>query len=130
MNRAALEELADSLCSVFLGWRLREDFDALVALGEGALRVDLRSAEAWCDGDPIPPLFMAGELRSLLEKGLEDAGLQASRLEDAQLDAEFAARERRVRGRDLPALDIACRVRLVLGGEEFTAQRSTGEASA
>jgi len=130
MSQAGLEDLAGSLCGVFLGWRLREDFDALVALGEGALRIDLRSAEAWCDGDPIPSLFIAGELRSQLEKGLEDAGLGALELEDAQLDAEFATREARARGRDRTLLEIACRVRLVADGQEFAAERSTGQPEA
>ena len=49
------ERCAADLCRVFLGWRLREDYDALLALEEGALRVDVLSGEAWCDGDPLPP---------------------------------------------------------------------------
>ena len=33
----------EALCRSFLGWRLREDYDALLALEEGALRIDLKS---------------------------------------------------------------------------------------
>ncbi|MDX1649168.1 MAG: hypothetical protein R3263_04870 [Myxococcota bacterium] len=117
-----LEELARVLCRVFLGWRLREDYDALLALGEGSLRVDLLRGEAWCDGEPIPPLFIAGELRAALHKGLAAEALPADALREAVLEAEFAAR--RPRGRPGPprALALACRVRLVGPQGAFTAE--------
>ena len=43
------QSLAEDLCRIFLGWKLREDYAALLAIGEGALRIDLRSGESWCD---------------------------------------------------------------------------------
>lgn len=117
-----LQELARTLCRVFLGWRLREDYDALLALGEGSLRIDLARGEAWCDGEPIPPLFIAGELRSALGKGLADAGLAPDAAPEAALVAEFAARPRRGRGEGSRALALACRVRLRGAAGEFTAE--------
>jgi hypothetical protein len=104
MTRGALDELASELCRVFLGWRLREDEDALLALGEGALAIDLRTGEAWCDGDPIPPLFIAGELARRLEESL--ARLGAPPLCEARLEAAFAARAPGTRGPRRPTLDI------------------------
>jgi hypothetical protein len=98
--------IAAALCRVFLGWRLREDYDALVALGEGALRLDLLAGEAWCDGEPLPPLFIAGELARELAK--QAAG---ERLALAQLDAAFAPSAPRG-GRRRPVLDLSCRVTL------------------
>jgi hypothetical protein len=106
---ADLTAFADELCAVFLGWRLGQDLDALLTLEEGALRIDLASGEAWCDGEPIPPLFIAGELRRRLEE------VDAPPPEAAWLDAAFEARR--------SGLAIACRVTLRAGGAEFSAER-------
>ena len=109
-----LDRLAQDLCGIFLGWRLREDFDALRSLGEGTLRIDLLSGEAWCDDEPLPPLFIAGALRGELEK-------QRADLRRAELHAEFAARTAYRGARELPTLDLACRVSLCGPGGEFGA---------
>ena len=117
-STASLDEIARDLCGRFLGWRLREDRDALLALEEGALRIDLESGECWCDGDPLPALFIAGELRTALASAA--ASLEAP-IDRAQLDAEFSRRLAWVRGEERPALDIACRVEIECGGLEGAA---------
>jgi len=114
----SLAALAPALCRIFLGWRLREDYAALVALGEGALRIDLVSGEAWCDGEPLPPLFIAGELARELAKQAAGAGLSL-----AQLDAMFAPNAGGALGVRRPPLDLACRVTLrAATGETFAAE--------
>lgn len=122
MSGERLAALPGELCAIFLGWRLREDVDALLALGEGALRVDLRTAEAWCDGEPLPPLFIAGELARALGKGLEAAGADPADLREAQLDALFGTRTVWRRGREQPALVLSCRVTLHGPAGRFTAE--------
>ena len=109
MERFDAEACAAELCRVFVGWKLREDEDALAALGEGALRIDLLSGEAWCDGDPLPALFIAGELGRALAAALERAGAPAGLVRGAELHAEFAAQ---APGGGGPALRIACRCTL------------------
>ena len=120
---ADLSAVALALCRVFLGWRLREDYDALVALGEGALRIDLRTGEAWCDGEPLPPLFIAGELGRELAKQAPDVGFSL-----AQLDAAFAPGPESALGVRRPALDLACRVTLrSAAGETYAAEANNSE---
>ena len=118
---SSLDPVAAALCRVFLGWKLREDYDALRALGEGALRIDLISGEAWCDSEPLPPLFIAAELVRELARGA--AGL---RCELAQLDAVFAPAARSALGVRRPPLDLSCRVTLRAGGETFAAEANNG----
>lgn len=122
MERALLAALPAALCRTFLGWRLREDWDALVALGEGALRIDLLSGEAWCDGEPIPPLFIAGELQREISQALGGADAASAPLQGARLDAAFSVRRVSGGARDVPSLEIACRVTLVGEGAEFSAE--------
>jgi hypothetical protein len=111
--------LALALCRIFLGWKLREDAEALLALGEGALRLDLQTGEAWCDGEPLPPLFIAGELARELVK--QSAG---ARFELAQLDAVFARAPARALGARRPPLDLTCRVTLRLESGETDASEA------
>jgi hypothetical protein len=110
-------ELARELCAVFLGWRLREDYAALLALGEGALRIDLITGEAWCDGEPLPPLFIAGELARTLAK---QGGAVTFAL--AQLDAVFGPASASALGVRRPPLDLSCRVTLRARDQTFTAE--------
>ena len=119
--RATLHDLAHDLCRSFLGWKLREDYDALLALREGALRVDLMTGEAWCDDEPLPPLFIAGELAREIAKRAAGA-----RLDLAQLDAVFAPSEPRAAGARRPPLAISCRVTLRVAGETFAAEANNG----
>jgi hypothetical protein len=121
------EGCARDLCRVFLGWKLREDYDALLALEEGALRVDLLSGEAWCDGDPLPPLFIAAELGRVLADALERAGLAPGALELAQLDAEFAAEPAAPGGRER-RLRLACRCTLAGAAGRFSAEARSAAA--
>ena len=118
---SAWQGLAQDLCRIFLGWKLREDYDALLAIGEGALHLDLRNAEAWCDGDPLPPLFIAGELRSEVEKCAAGSP-DGDALELATLDAEFQTRSQWRPEGEIPVLEIACRVRLRVAGRDVEAE--------
>jgi hypothetical protein len=111
MDAFDADACAAELCRVFVGWKLREDEDALAALGEGALRIDLLSGEAWCDGEPLPALFIAGELGRTLAAALERAGAAPGTLQAAELHAEFAAHGA-PGGGGVPALRIACRATL------------------
>ncbi|MBW2240493.1 MAG: hypothetical protein JRH01_00780 [Deltaproteobacteria bacterium] len=121
MTPEASQTLAQDLCRIFLGWKLRDDYEALLAIGEGSLRLDLRTGEAWCDGDPLPSLFIGQELRREIEKATSTSGA----LEGAELDAEFQTRRLWHRGEQVPSLEIACRVRLRIAGREVSAEAST-----
>jgi len=121
------QTLAEDLGRIFLGWKLREDYDALLAIGEGSLRIDLLTAEAWCDGEPLPPLFIAGELQSEVEKMAAEVGTGPS---EVALDAEFHTRKQWRADGDVPTLDLACRIRLRVDDQDITAETNNqgGEA--
>jgi hypothetical protein len=119
--QAELQDLAHDLCRSFLGWKLREDYDALLALGEGALRIDLLTGEAWCDDEPLPPLFIAGDLaREVAKRAVR------VQLDLAQLDAAFAPSAMRPAHARRPPLAISCRVTLRAAGETFAAEANNG----
>jgi hypothetical protein len=111
-----LDALAGDLCRIFVGWKLREDEAALRALREGALRLDLRTGETWCDGDPLPTLFIAEELRRELERALGAAELSGETDIEAILEAVFGLRAPGLTGPRTETLEIGCACRLRVGG--------------
>ena len=113
MTPLDLDALAEDLCRIFVGWKLREDEPALRALGEGALRLDLRTGEAWCDGDPLPTLFIAEELRREFERALEG---ESSTEFEAVLEAVFEVRAAGLAGPRAETLQIGCACRLRFAG--------------
>ena len=121
-----LDAIAQDLCRVFVGWKLREDEPALRALGEGELRIDLLTGEAWCDGDPLPALFIAEELRRELERAL--AGESDGRaLDEAVLEAIFEVRAPGLAGPRAETLQLGCACRLRAGAEVGRASARRGE---
>ncbi len=117
-----LDAIAQDLCRVFVGWKLREDEAALRALGEGELRIDLRTGEAWCDGDPLPSLFIAEELRREL-----DGALAGRALDEAVLEAVFEVRAPGLAGPRGETLQLGCACRLRGGDEEGRGSARRGE---
>jgi hypothetical protein len=124
MERFDAGACAAELCRVFLGWRLQEDLDALLALEEGALHIDLASGDAWCDGEPLPALFIAGELVRALGAALERAGAPTGLVRSAELQAEFAAQP--APGGGAARLRVACRCTLDTAGGRFAAEARRG----
>lgn len=129
MPPSDLAALPQELCRVFLGWRLREDYEALLALGEGSLRVDLRTGEAWCDDEPLPPLFIAAELRALLDAALAAQGVPPGTLQEARLDAVFRGQQVRRAGRDVPILRLSCRATLATAAGRWSAEANNAAAA-
>jgi len=124
--QAELQALAEELCRVFLGWKLGGDHDVLLALEEGELAIDVLSGECSCNGDPIPPLNIAGELTDFLLRALERDGVPRATVSEASVEALFARSRRRSRGRVVPILRLACRSRVAAGDTVAEAEANNG----
>ncbi len=126
MAQADLQVLAQELCRIFLGWKLGADHEALLALEEGELSIDVLSCECSCNGDPIPPLVIAGELNDFLLRTLEREGVPRESVGEARVDALFARSRRHSRGREVPILRLACRSRVAAGEVVAEAEANNG----
>ena len=129
MTLPDLDTVAADLCRIFVGWKLREDESALRALGEGALRLDLRTGEAWCDEEPLPTLFIAEELRREWERALASVKLAAGIEIEAVLEAVFALRPPGLAGPRAETLQVSCACRLRIGSATGRGEARRGAAS-
>jgi hypothetical protein len=75
----------------------------------------------------LPPLFIAGELRTLLQGFLDERDTPPGAEDSARLEVEFAAVQRRGADPTARHLELACRAVLSFGGERVEAQGRTGQ---
>jgi hypothetical protein len=59
MRRKRLQHVADTLCHIFCGWETFLDYNELVNLGNGCLRIDALSGQCVFDQSSIEPLKIA-----------------------------------------------------------------------
>ena len=86
MKHNRLKHCAHVLCHMFRGWRLHSDWETIVRLGPGMLKIDLLTEACWHDGNEIPALAIAKELRSWLLEDLEAHNIPLDRISEAKLE--------------------------------------------
>jgi hypothetical protein len=66
VRRKIIQDLANTLCQMLVGWRMSEDLEVLAALPDGTLSIDALSGSASHDIAGDLRLHIAGELTSWL----------------------------------------------------------------
>ncbi len=64
MRRKVIQNYADTICQMFCGWQLMNDFKQLDRLGSGLLTIDLRTGACVHDGKPTDQLSIARILQA------------------------------------------------------------------
>lgn len=77
---------------MFCGWRLHSDWETIVRLGAGMLKIDVITEACWHDGNEIPALAIAKELRSWLLEDLEAHHIPLDRISKANLEVKLEPR--------------------------------------
>jgi hypothetical protein len=89
MGYKRLRHAADILCQMFCGWRLINSYYDLERLGPGTVSIDALTEACSFNGQPIPPLQIAAELRAWLHQDLPQHGIEIAALTEASLTAEL-----------------------------------------
>lgn len=89
MRKKRLNHCADVLCQKFCGWRLHSDWDTLVRLGTGVLNIDILREECLHNGNLIPALNIAQNLREWLIEDLSTNHIPLNEIIEAKLEVEF-----------------------------------------
>lgn len=88
MGRKRLQHVADTLCHMFRGWQLQEDYEALTSWGKGELEIDALGGTCTRDGTPVR-LLMAGVLQLWVQQDLAEHGIAEAEISDAILRVRF-----------------------------------------
>ena len=93
MRRKRLQHTADTICRMFCGWRLVNCMPQLVDLGSGTIHIDVLTGSCSFDGEAIPSLSIAEELRLWVRKDLEANQIPLAGLAHASLAAKLSLSE-------------------------------------
>lgn len=85
MRRKRLQHVADTLCHIFCGWETFFDYNELVDLGNGDLRIDALTGECAFNESAIKPLGIAQALRTWLLRDCSNNKIDLGQVEEAQL---------------------------------------------
>jgi hypothetical protein len=64
MRRKVLQDIANTLCQIVVGWRVGNDYERIAELPDGTLFFDVLAAKAAHSLVEIPELWITGELNA------------------------------------------------------------------
>ena len=88
MRRKVLQDIANTLCHMLVGWRMSADLEALSELPDGVLSFDVLGGSVTHNQRGALKLYVAGELSAWLKQRLTSLNIPLSALQSATLCAE------------------------------------------
>lgn len=127
MQRGFLQDLANTACQMFVGWRLHDSVRWLVERGSGNLAVDLLTGEATLDESTVESPDIAGELQAWFAARLHSEAVVEGTVGSAVLFCTFTASEEQHRRRPVTNvhLTMRCRCEIVSGERTFVGELSS-----
>src|SRR4051794_20852696 len=119
MRRKALQDLANTLCQMVVGWRLAEDLERMAELPDGTLSFDLLRETVLHSSDGELTLRITGELAAWLQARLRAETIDPSKLLSAQLEVRFKVERRPTKREWIVAFDFDCRSVLATDEREY-----------
>lgn len=87
MRRKVIQDLANTLCQMLVGWRMREDLETLAALPDGELIVDALAGTARHEQAGPVTLHIGGELKAWLTERVGAQQIPIQGINSAQVTA-------------------------------------------
>jgi hypothetical protein len=108
MRRKVLQDVANTLCHMLVGWRMSEDLEALSQLPDGALSFDVLSGSVVCNQRGPLDLYIAGELSAWLKHRLASLNIPLNAITSATLRAEFTTGRIKTDRKRIVSFDWSC----------------------
>jgi hypothetical protein len=78
VRRKILQDFANTLCQMLVGWRMGDDLEALAALPDGTLTIDVLSGTACHSSEAVLELHVTDELQAWLLHRLTASRIEPS----------------------------------------------------
>ncbi len=88
MRRKVLQDFANTICQMFVGWSMGDDAETLAEIGEGVILIDLLAGTASANGRAIN-LWITGELQAWFLGRLDISTIDRSLVNSAVLEVAF-----------------------------------------
>ena len=119
MARKVLQDLANTLCQMVVGWRMGEDVEKIANLPDGKLMIDVLSGKAKHSSGVDPDLWVSGEMQSWFEARLKALNVPAAEIETATLEVAVRTDRIKTSRKTLVSFDFECRSYVVTAGKRY-----------
>jgi hypothetical protein len=108
MRRKVLQDVANTLCQMLVGWRMSADLEALSELPDGVLSFDVLGGSVKHNQRGVLDLYIAGELSAWLKHRLASLNIPLSALQSATLRAEVKTDRIKTERKRIVSFDWSC----------------------
>ncbi len=122
MRRKVLQDIANTLCDMLVGWRMGDDLEVLSALPDGTLRFDVLNARVSHSVAGELKLQVADELAAWFEHRLKELKIDRAAVLGAELVADFATDRIKTNRKRIVSFDWKCYSRVTTDEKVYEGQ--------
>ena len=108
MLRKVLQDMANTLCQMVVGWRMGSDYERIAALPDGTLSFDLLKETVAHSSGVTPDLWITGELASWLGARLATEDIDTKNLVSAILYVQYKTGRIKTNRKKIVSFDFEC----------------------
>ncbi len=114
-QKSIYQKLANTLCEMFSGWQLCNDYGILAKFNEGRVLIDVVTGKAEINGKLVK-LSIAKVLHSWFDEQIQKNFKAKNEIENATVTVDYTSAPPRIK---LPDLKWKCEAMVAAGGKEF-----------
>jgi hypothetical protein len=119
MRRKVLQDIANTLCQMMVGWRMGDDYEQIAELPDGTLFFDLICESVRHSDGSSPKLWISGELSGWLKYRLKVENIDATKLLSATLEVQYQTDRIKTDRNRIVSFDFQCHSRLKTDEAEY-----------
>jgi hypothetical protein len=119
MRRKVLQDIANTLCQMMVGWRMGDDVERMAELPDGTLCFDLLKRTVTHSAGHVPALWIAGELSAWLDHRLSVEKIDRHELVHARLELRYETDRIATNRKKIVSFDFECRSSLLTDEVEY-----------
>ena len=108
MRRKVLQDIANTLCQMFVGWRLGQDYEKLANLPDGTLQVNLLLGQTQHSSGIEPILWITGELAAWFRERLIVYSIPLSEIQRCSLAITYTTNRIKTDRKKIISFDFSC----------------------
>lgn len=108
MRRKVLQDIANTICQMIVGWRLGEDYETLAELPDGILHVDLINASNSHSSGSIPALWVTAELSMWLNNRLAVENIDRDQIRAVSIELKHSTDRISTNRKKIISFDFVC----------------------
>lgn len=120
MRRKVLQDIANTLCQMVVGWRMGDDYERIADMPDGTLVFDLLAAKVDHNLVEAPQLWIAGELNAWLLSRLVVEHIPVEAIVSASLVVEYKTDRIKTNRKKIVSFDFVCRSTIETSDKNYT----------